>query len=99
LEGQQLTVSIKYSKDHYRSDCMHSPELGDFKIASATIMAKERSLHVCTVHKDSACKDPIIIIKGDVVSVEKAPSVTYVQCAFVGYNGDKHEHKNGDSTH
>ena len=96
MAGQQLTVSMKYSKDYYRSDCTHSPELGDFTIASAIVVAKERSLHVCTVHKDSKCKDPIIVIKGDIKRIEKAPSVRYVQCAFVGYDEDKHGDKHGD---
>jgi hypothetical protein len=85
MYGQQLTVPMNYSKDQHRSDCTHSPELGNFTIASATIVAKERSLHVCTVHKDSKCKDPIIVIKGDIKRVGKAPSVSYVQCASVRY--------------
>jgi hypothetical protein len=104
MAGQQLTVSMKYSKDHYRSDCTHSPELRDFTIASAIIVAKERSLLFCTVHKDSKYKDPIIVIKGDIKRVEKTPSVSYVQCALVGYDedkrgdkhGDKHGHEHGD---
>jgi hypothetical protein len=96
MAGQQLTVTMKYSKDHYRSDCTHSPELGDFTMASATIVAKERSLHVCTVHKDSKCKDPSIVIKGDIKRVGKAPSVSYVQCTLVRYDEDKNGGKHGD---
>lgn len=96
MYGQQLTVPMNYSKDQHRSDCTHSPELGNLTIASATIVAKDRSLHVCTVHKDSKCKDPVIVIKGDIKRVEKAPSVSYFQCAYAGYDEDKHGDKHGD---